>query len=309
MADDIAQASSRLPAHRPRPVYGLIAMITATALIAMTTLIAKALGQGVGAGPDGGVIHPLQVSAGRFLFAWLALIPFVVWLRPPLGRTNLLAHAGRSLCGWAGVSCLFAASAAMRLADATAISFLSPIVAMILAYPLLGEKVGPWRWLAALIAAAGAMILIQPGAGTIHPMVVLALAAALFMGLESILIKVLAGREAPLAILSINNTMGMIIALSAAAFVWIEPTPAQSGLLAALGTIMVCAQACFIQAMRNGDASLVMPVFYATLVFATLYDFAIFAVVPPASSFAGAGLILAGSVLLAYRESRAPRVS
>jgi drug/metabolite transporter (DMT)-like permease len=85
-------------------------MLLACALIAATTLIAKALGQGIGA--DGGSpLHPLQVSAGRFLFAWLALMPIVAILRPSLKSAKLPYHIGRSVAGWAGVTCLFAASA------------------------------------------------------------------------------------------------------------------------------------------------------------------------------------------------------
>lgn len=278
-------------------------MLLACALIAATTLIAKALGQGIGAG-GGGPLHPLQVSAGRFLFAWLALMPIVAILRPSLKSAKLPYHLGRSIAGWAGVTCLFAASAYMRLADATAISFLNPIVAMVLAIPLLSERVGPWRWAAAGLALIGAMVLIRPGSEAFQPVVFVALASALFLGLEAIMIKVLAGGEPPLRILVINNTIGMLIAVTAASFVWIWPTPAQWMMLALLGSIMVCAQACFIQAMKSGDASLVMPIFYATLIFAAIYDFALFGIVPPATSFIGAALIVSGALLLAWRESK-----
>lgn len=314
MSSDMLRDDNRLPRaaeatgrKAARPVYAICMMLLACSLVAVTTLIAKLLGRGFGAGPEGFGIHPLQVSAGRFLFAWLTLVPVVLWLRPSFAGMRLAAHAGRSLCGWAGVTCLFAASAVMRLADATAISFLNPIVAMLLAIPLLSEKVGPWRWLAALLAVLGAMILIDPGAGALQPMMLVALASALFLGLEAVLIKILAGGEPALRILAINNTIGMLIALTAASFVWVAPTPTQWALLAALGSVMVCAQTCFLQAMKNGDASLVMPVFYGTLVFAALYDFAIFGEVPPSTSFAGAGLILSGALLLTWRESRKRR--
>lgn len=287
-----------------RPIFGILMMLSACALIAATTLIAKALGQGVGTGSSSAALHPLQVSAGRFIFAWLALVLVVFWQRPSLRTKRLGIHIGRSLCGWAGVTCLFAASAFMRLADATAISFLNPIVAMVLAIPLLGERIGRWRWAAAVIAVMGAMVLIRPGTEAFQPIVFVALASAAFLGLEAIMIKMLAGREPPLRILAINNTIGMIIAVAAAAFVWVAPTEAQWLMLWALGSIMVCAQFCFIQAMRNGEASLVMPVFYATLIFAAFYDYLVFREVPPATSILGAALIIAGAVLLVWRERR-----
>ena len=73
--------------------------------------------------------------------------------------------------------------------------------------------------------------------------------------------------------------------------------------LIALGLLMVCAQTCYITAMAMADASYVAPFSYMTLVFAALYDFAIFAQIPDRFSLIGAALILTGAVLLAWREN------
>jgi len=140
------------PRDAPGPAIAF--MIAATA-IAGTTLLAKTLGTETLGQP----LHPLQVSFGRFLFAWLVIVATVAALHPRLTRPDLKTHTARTLCGWSGVTLMFAAAAAIPLADATAISFLNPIFGMILAIPLLGERVGKWRWLAAAIAFAGAVIL------------------------------------------------------------------------------------------------------------------------------------------------------
>lgn len=281
-------------------VQAALIMLLSCAFIAGTTLLAKALGLGT----DGPRLHPLQVSAGRFVFAFLILLPFVAWLRPSFLGAAWATHLGRSLCGWAGVSCLFAAAALMPLASATAIGFLSPMVTMMLAIPLLGERVGPWRWGAAAAAFAGAMVLIRPGTEAFQPVAVIALLAAAFMGMEAILIKRLSVSEPPLRILTVNNAMGASIAACAAAFVWTEPTARQWFTAAALGGMMVSAQALFIQAMRRADASFAIPFFYATLVFAALYDFVVFGDLPDAYAFAGAGMIVGGALVLAWRERR-----
>ena len=281
-----------------RPLTGAALMVVCCALIAVTTLIAKVLGRGV----EGAALHPLQVSAGRFCFALMVLLPILAWVRPSLRGAAWPVHVGRALCGWAGVSCMFAAAALMPLADATAISFLSPLFTMLLAIPLLGERVGPWRWAAAGTSLAGALVLIRPGTDAFQAAALIALTSALFMGMELILIKRLTGGEPPLRILAINNGIGTTVALAAASFVWIWPTPAQWALLAMLGATMVTAQTLFIQAMRRGDASFVAPFFYATLVFAAVYDFLVFSVLPTAFSLAGAVLIVAGAALLAWRE-------
>ncbi len=282
-----------------RPDHPLTAagfMLAATAFIAGTTLLAKL------AGASG--LHPLQISQGRFLFGLLAFSSAALVLRPKITRPAMRLHLARSLAGWGGVTLMFAAVQFIPLSDATAITFLNPVFAMVLAILFLAEKVGPWRWIAAGFAFAGALVLIRPGPGTFQPGALVALAAAAVMGIEITILKFLSGREKPLQILLINNALGALIASLAALFVWQWPTPAQWATLAALGVTMAGAQSLYIQAMRRADASFVMPFSYATLIFAALYDLAVFDVVPDRLSALGAGIILAGGLLLAWREGR-----
>lgn len=297
-----------LPLDIPnRPAYAVGAMLLATAFIAATTLLAKALGTNALGEP----LHPFQVSHGRFLFAAIAIGLVALVLRPKIVEPNLRLHIIRCVFGWAGVSLMFAAAARIPLSDATAISFLNPVFAMMLAIPLLGEKVGPWRWAAAGIALVGALVLLRPGPDSFQVAALLALGAAMMMGVEVICIKRLARMEGPFQILIINNAIGLCIATVAVLAVWQPPNPAQWGALAALGVLMACAQTCFLQAMRFADATLTLPMTYATLVFAALYDAWLFGVIPDAVSVLGAAIIVSGAALLAWREAlrRAPRLS
>ncbi|MEZ5721625.1 MAG: DMT family transporter [Paracoccaceae bacterium] len=273
-------------------------MLAATAFIAGTTLLAKM----AGAGPEG--LHPLQISQGRFMFAFLAFWSAAAVLRPQFTRPAWHLHGLRTLTGWGGVTLMFAAVQLIPLADATAITFLNPVFAMGLAIAVLGERAGPWRWLAAGIALTGALILIRPGPGTFQPGALVALAAAAVMGTEITILKFLSGRERPFQILLINNTFGLVIATAAALLVWQAPSPRQWLILAGIGVLMAGAQSLYIQAMRRADASFVMPFSYTTLVFAAGYDLAVFGVVPDGLSRLGAAVILAGGLLLAWREGR-----
>lgn len=288
---------------RQNPVAAAAFIILASSLIAGTTLLAKLAGQDHLGDP----LHPLQISHGRFLFAFISISLAVGLIRPRFTRPAIGLHVARSAAGWLGISLMFAAVTFIPLADATAISFLNPIIAMVLAIPLLGERVGPWRWGAAAVALIGAVILIQPGTGSFHPAALLALAAAFVMGFEITLIKRLTGREIPLQILWFNNTIGCIIATIAVLFVWQPPSAGQWMALATLGTMMATAQACFIQGMKRADASFVAPFQYATLIFAGLYDFVGFSAIPAATSILGAGIIIAGGVILAWREAHTTR--
>lgn len=290
---------------RHNPVAAAGYMLLSAGFAAAVTLLAKLAGRDL----LGEALHPLQVSHGRFLFAFLTIGITALILRPRIERVNLRLHTARSAAGWAGISLLFAAVAFIPLADATAISFLNPVFAMILAVPLLGERVGPWRWAAAGIALIGALVLLRPGSGTFQPAALLALASAVVIGFEVTLIKRLSGRERPLQILLINNMIGLCIATVAVVFVWTPPTAMQWLTLAGIGVLMAGAQATFLQAVKRADASFVVPFNYATLVYAGLLDFTVFGVIPVGSSLLGAAIIISGAALLVSRESRARRIS
>lgn len=281
-------------------LYSMIFMLIASAFIAGTTLCAKALGRPLLGDP----LHPLQISHGRFMFAFLAIALCSMIMGLKIHKPNWRIHLARTTSGWAGVSLMFAAVAYIPLSDATAISFLNPVFAMGFAILLLGERVGPIRWIAAGIALCGAMILLRPGGDSFQPLAMLALLAAVIMGFEITLIKFLSGREPPLQILLINNTMGLCIATIAVSSVWIMPTPPQWVILICIGLLMATAQACFIQAMRFAEASFAAPFSYTTLVFATLYDFGLFRAIPDSISILGAAIILVGALVLAWREGR-----
>lgn len=291
-----------LPTHNPR--LAIILMICATAFIAATTLLAKAIGTGALGDP----LHPVQITQARFLFAALALGSTALVMRPTIGAVNLKLHVMRTACGAAGVTLMFASVAYIPLSDATAISFLNPVFAMVFAIFLLGEKIGPVRWSAAGIALLGAIILLRPGSGAIAFGALLALGAAIILGLEVIFIKRLSQREKPFQILLINNAIGLVIATIAVLSVWQMPTLPQWGALAGIGVGMAAAQTCFLNSLARADASFVVPFSYGTLLFAALYDAVIFEVIPETVSLIGAGIIIAGAALLAWREARIAKV-
>ncbi|GHA52594.1 membrane protein [Amylibacter ulvae] len=283
---------------RQNPLLAASLILFAGLFIAGTMVLAKMLGQDT-LGP---ALHPFQISFGRFLFAFIILSCAFVVLREKIVKPNLKLHVLRSACGWFGVSLMFASASMIPLSDATAISFLNPVFGMIFAIPLLGERVGRYRWIAAITAIIGAVILLRPSATSVQFGGLVALTAALALGLELIVIKLISNTENSMQILWVNNAIGLALASIAASFVWHPPTGAQWIALAGVGALMVCAQTCFVNAMKRADASFVAPFSYATLAYAALYDYAFFGQTLDRISVIGAVFILGGALLLAWRE-------
>jgi len=297
---DVSRTAARL-SRTGHPVRAACMMLIASALIALTTLLAKALGTGLNPLPA------FQITFGRFVFALAAIVMAALILRPRFTRPAIPIHVLRAVCGFGGVTCMFAAATLIPLGDATAISYLNPVLAMVLAIPILGERIGPVRWAAAGLGLIGGLLLIRPGTDAFQPAALIALAAAFIMGLEVTIIKLLSGREAPFQILLMSNLLGSLLSIGAAGFVWVSPTAMQWLLLAAIGLVMVTAQTFFVFSMKYGDASFVVPFSYSALVFAALYDLIAYSVFPDWMSVAGGSIIVISAIVLAWREGSRKR--
>jgi drug/metabolite transporter (DMT)-like permease len=172
---------------------------------------------------------------------------------------------------------------------------------MILAVFLLGERVTRARWLVVCLAFIGLLLITRPGSAGFQAAALIALLAAILMGIEAIFIKMLSDADGALRILSINNGIGAIVSVSVGLTVWVDPTPTQWILLALLGMVMLSGQFCFIHAMKRSDASFIIPLFYMTPVFAAVYDFALFGESVAALSVIGIALIISSAVILARK--------
>ena len=278
-------------------------MIVSCMFFAAGTICAKILGLM----NSTNALHPLQVAHARFFFA-LIFISFLILIRKkPIISTNLRIHFLRSSCGWAGVSILFTAVLFIPVSDATAITFLNPIFAMLLAVLFLNEKVGIYRWLAVLITFSGAILLIRPTSNLgFNPIAVLCLLGAIIMGLEILCIKILSGREELPQILFINNLMATLIGTIPVIFVFQLPDLVQSVFLVSLGLFFLLGQFFFLNAMKASETTFIAPFFYSTLIFVMLLDFVIYNNFPDFISFIGSAIIVIGGTFIAYRERTRP---
>ena len=276
----------------------IILVLCSVLLFSLLSLMAKVLGTETPGVP----LHPMQISAARFIVALLCLSLIFAFRPISFSGTPWGLHAKRSIAGWSGVTCLFAAAILMPLADANAISFLSVIVAMGLSVWLLKEKAGPRRWAAAAIALLGALLITRPGTGAFQPAALVALMAAIFIGIEVIFIKKLSGREPVFRILLVNNMIGASISLVVLGFVWQVPSMAQWLFLFLIGALMLGVQATNILAMKRSDASFIAPFWYATPAFTAILDYIVFGQSVAVISAIGIGLIVGAGVFITWRE-------
>ena len=276
-------------------------MLGASFCFASATILTKSLGTNV----FGEGVHPLQIAHSRFLFSFILLVFFWYIFKPKVKFSNVKLHLLRSIFGWVGVSILFTSILYIPVSDATALTFLNPIFAMIFAVLIFKEKVGLIRWGAALFSFSGGLLLLRPSLDlSVDPVALLCLFGALIMGLEIICIKILSGKDSVFTILILNNFFAMCIGTLVVPFFFVLPGFLELSVLLTIGIFMLTGQFCFINSLKGAETSFLMPFFYTTLIFVISLDLIIFNSLPDKISYIGAFIIIFGSIIVAFREWR-----
>jgi drug/metabolite transporter (DMT)-like permease len=237
-------------------------------------------------------------------------------------------HALRALCVITVNTLFFLALAAMPIADATALFFMSPLVIAALSVVVLGERVGPWRWAAVGIGLIGAVVMLRPGSGTVQLAALLPLGAALAYATLNLITRSIGGTEravtmaiyTQLGFLTIGAVMGLATGHGAfagsqdpsLAFLlrgWAMPDPADLPIFLMIGAASAGGAFLLSQAYRVAEAGLAAPFEYIALPLAVVWGVTIFGDVPDALALAGMAMIAGGGLLLIWRETRAARAA
>ena len=296
MATSDLLAKLEAGAGLPAPVRGALWMCAATTAFALMITLVRHLTDD---------LHPLQVVFFRTVFGLLAMLPWL--LRQGLGvlRTaRLRLHLLRALLGILAMFGWFTTLSLMPLAEATALSFTSPIFTSVLAVLILGEVMRLRRWSATVAGFLGALIIVRPGAEAIDPAALLAVATAAIWASATILIKIMARTESAGAITTYMVLLTTPMTLLAALFVWQEPTLAQLGWAALLGAAGSTGHLCMSRALAAADATVVVPFDYLRLPLVALAAYLAFGEVPDVWVWLGGAVIAGSGIYIAQREGR-----
>lgn len=224
--------------------------------------------------------------------------PMAFYTRRPL------AHIMRALVGLAALVALVLAFSMMPLANVVAIAFAAPLFVTILAVLMLGEKVGLRRWTSTLVGFGGVLIIIQPGGESFNQGAWLALFGTALYALVQIFLRQMARTETSAAILLYNLLVGVVVSGACMPFLWQTPTPLDWWIFAATGLVGGAGQICMVLAFRYGEASVVTPLDYLSIIWATLYGYIIWGELPGGGVWLGTAIVVASGLYIVHRESR-----
>lgn len=213
------------------------------------------------------------------------------------------AHALRMVVGTASMACLFGSLLMLPLAEATTFQFSMPIFATVLGALILKEPTGWHRWGAVIAGFAGVLIVAQPGSGHVPPLgAVVGLAAALFSALVSILLRSIGRTESTYTTVFWFTVLSLPVLGSIYAFNIAAHPLATWGLLMMVGLFGGAGQLALTASLRLAPISVVLPMEYSALLWATLYGWLLFGVLPGDATWIGAPLIIGSGLYIVWRE-------
>jgi len=253
-----------------------------------------------------------------FFRSAFAIVPVVVIyaLRGELGtavRTSRpLGQLGRGLLSVCGMFTNFGALVRIPLADATAISFASPLVTVALAAIVLKERVRIYRWSAVLVGFAGVIVMLVPHFGVGHYAGIGATTAAVGSVLALVSAACNAGTVIQTRRLTQSETTSSIVfyfslvcAIAGALtlpFDWYTPTASELAKLIGLGVLVGLAHILLTESYRHVAASLVAPFDYTAMLWALLLGYWLFGELPQPPVYLGAAIVAAAGLFVIFRE-------
>ena len=257
-----------------------------------------------------GVVHHLTLSMHAFEIAFFRQLFGLIFLSTvflrnglqPLYTRRIRLHVLRAVLNALALLSYFVALTLEPIYKVVALGFTAPLFATVLAIFFLREHMGRRRWIALGVGVAGALVILRPGIEVVTFGMLVALFSNVAWAGALIVIKMLTRTESAVTISMYAALLLVPMTLAAALLVWEWPTPDQLKWLVTIGICGSFAQLCLAQAFRDADATLVLPMDFTKLIWASLIGFFFFAEVPDLWTLAGAAIIFAGVFYNAFRE-------
>jgi drug/metabolite transporter (DMT)-like permease len=192
----------------------------------------------------------------------------------------------------------------LLLSENIAIAHSAPIIAALLAVPILGEKIGIHRILAIIIGFVGVLVIIKPGTDLFQLKSLLPIGSALFMASVYLTTRSLMNTESSTSIVFYYSFALLFTSLIFFPSDFVIPDTFNLILALSLGIMGSMGHYFMSQAARHADVAVTSPFEYSSFIFVGLMGYFFFYEIPSNSVILGGILIIISGVYVAYRERK-----
>jgi drug/metabolite transporter (DMT)-like permease len=196
----------------------------------------------------------------------------------------------------------------LLLSENIAIVHSAPIFAVLLAVPILGERLGIHRISAIVIGFIGVIIIVKPGTDVFKLVSILPLISALFMASVYLSTRSLMNTDSSIAIIFYYSLALLITSIVFLPNDFAIPNIVQLIPLMSLGVMGSLGHYFMSQAAKNAEVVVISPFEYSSFLFVGIMGYIFYNEVPSISIIIGGILIIAGGVYIAYREQKVSNI-
>ncbi|MBP0483138.1 DMT family transporter [Sagittula salina] len=284
------------------PMRGIALKLASVFLFTIMASLVKAASAHV---PPGQAVFFRSALAMPVIVAWLAMRGD---LSTGFRAQRPLMHLWRGLVGVTAMGCNFAALGLLPLPEVTVLGYAAPMLTVVLAAVMLGERLRLFRMSAVALGLVGVSIVLWPrlafddlsdaallGVGLI-------MISTVMRALAQIQIRRMVAVEETSAIVFYFSLTATLFSLLTLPFGWTWPGWGVTGMLIASGLIGGVAQILLTSSYRFAGAAVLAPFEYASILFAVLFGYAFFDEVPTGAVLIGAGIVILAGVVIIWRE-------
>ena len=212
----------------------------------------------------------------------------------------------RAAAETSSVLCYIVALSRMPIADLVALMQTSPLMLILAAAFLFGERVGAARVILALVGFAGAFLVAHPGPAGFSSAALLGLASAVLMAGRDLFGRSVPSHVPVMVVTFATNVMVMATAglMSLGFETWRPPAGWHLAFLGLAGIFVTLGHVGILLAYRLGRTSAVAPFFYSFALWAVLSGLLVFGALPNALALAGIAMIVASGVAIVLIDQR-----
>lgn len=287
-----------------RPLTGITLNLCALLVLVSMAGVVKSVSAHV---PTGQAVFSRAFFSLPFILAWIAMQgPLMDGLRMANPRLHLL----RGLLGTATLAMNFMALSLLPLPEVTTIGFAAPVLTLVFAVVLLGERVRLFRWTAVALGLLGVLIVVWPrltlsaDTDSLQRLgALMALGSASCAALIKIIVRRMVVTETTPSIVFWFAVTAAVLSLATLPFGWVVPSGQVLALLVLTGALGGVGQLMMTASYRFADASALAPFWYVQLFFASFIGYVFFGEVPTGPMIGGAVLVIAAGLLILWRET------
>ncbi len=297
--------------------YGIVLKVLSTLCFTLMAASVKWLGMGLSA------LDMPPVGQVVFFRSFFALVPVLLWirfqgqLRDAVVTSNLKGHVTRSMVGIFGMFFGFAGLAILPLADATVISYASPLFVIMLAAIFLKERVRAYRWTAVGIGFSGVVVAMSPhlailgGDAVSAKGALFALIGAIMAAFAMVEVRKLTATDTTASIVfyfslfcSVIGLLTLPLGFVLDGWAWVMPSLPNFAILMLVGVLGGLGQITLTAAYRRAETSVIAPFEYVSIIWATAVGFFAFGDVPQEAVIIGSAIVVIAGLFVIYRENR-----